>query len=154
MITTKTLLDNSENFGNNGADIKIEFEAPTYDVSQKKLYFKGYANSSKPGSKYEVKVAFFDIVMDYQDFLDHKWNLSKEILLDKPIKVDCKCKSYVFNGCLKGNLANDCALYTNAELTNYVKKTDREEKNPENKPFGCKHVVAAIKQILDGIDNI
>lgn len=151
-VTTKDFLKESEGLGNNGVDIKIEFEAPTYDVSQKKLYFKGFADSSKPNSKYEVKVAFFDVVMSYQDFKDNKWGLTSKDLLDKPVKVDCKCKSYVFGGALKGNLHSGCALYTNTELTNYVKKTDREEKNPENKPRGCKHIIAAIKQILETLD--
>jgi len=154
MITTKTLLENSRNFGNNGANIRIEFDPPAYDVSQKKLTFKGMADSSDPKKKYNVHIAFFDIDMTYEDFLSGNWNLTKEILLDKPLKVDCKCKAYEMSGCLKGNLQHDCALYTHAEFTHYEKKTDRPEKNPENIPMGCKHIYSAIEQILSEIDNI
>jgi hypothetical protein len=148
-IDTKQLLENSVGKGNNGADITLEFETPTYDQAQQKLYVKCLADGSG-NKKYEVKFAFYEMGMSYQEFLDGKW-IDKDLLLSRPIKVDCKCPSYVYGGILKANQHNNCALYTHADFTHYKKKTDRQEKNPENIPYGCKHIVSAIKALMSNV---
>ena len=153
MITTKELLENSKALGRDNSDIEFDkFENPRYDLSQKKLSFKAYAKGSN-NKLYKVEVAFYDVGPDGltpSDLGQGKFPRPKN-LLDKNIKVDCDCVDYTLGGCLKGNLHNDCALYTDKVLTNYKKKTDRPEKNAENTPYGCKHIVSFIHCILDAM---
>ena len=132
MVTTKVLLDNSKKLGRDNSDVDFDnLETPRYDLSQKKLSFKGYAKGSK------------DNLYNYplpKDLLEHR------------VKVDCDCYDYTFGGALKGNLNNDCALYTDAKLTKYKKKTDRPENNPDNIPYACKHILTLIKRIVEAAE--
>lgn len=153
MITTKQLLDNSRNLGRDSSDVEFDnIEKPRYDLSQKKLSFKGYAQGSN-NKLYKVEVAFFDVQpngLTSEDLAAGKFPRPKD-LLDKEIKVDCDCTDYILGGALKGNLHSGCALYTDKTLTNYKKKTDRPEKNAENIGYGCKHIVSFIYCILDAM---
>lgn len=153
MVTTKELLDNSKKLGRDNSDIEFDkFENPRYDLSQKKLSFKAYAKGSN-NKLYKVEVAFFDVQpngLTSEDLAAGKFPRPKD-LIDKQIKVDCDCYDYILGGCLKGNLHSGCALYTDKTLTNYKKKTDRPEKNAENEPYGCKHIVSFIYCILDAM---
>lgn len=155
MITTKTLLENSKRLGRDSSDILFDsIEKPRYDLSQKKLSFKGMAQGSN-NKLYKVEVAFFDVEpggLTPSDLGAGKYPMPQN-LLEKPIKVDCDCIDYTLGGCLKGNLHNDCALYTDRVLTNYKKKTDRPENNQENEPYGCKHIVSFIKSILEAMEQ-
>lgn len=153
MITTKTLIENSKALGRDSTDVEFDtMEKPRYDLAQKKLSFKGMAKGSN-NKLYKVEVAFFDVEPDgltTEDLVAGKYPMPKN-LSEKPIKVDCDCFDYVLGGCLKGNLKNGCALYTDKTLTNYKKKTDRPEKNPENQAYGCKHIVSFVKTILEAM---
>lgn len=144
-ITTKNLLDNSPDY----ADIEFENISVKYDLSQKKLHFKAYAKGSN-NKEYKVEVAFYDVDSEglTPDQLKSGEFPSHADLLNKPIKVDCDCFDYTLGGKLKGNIHNNCNLYTDTTLTNYKKKTDRPEKNAENKAMGCKHIISFIKMIL------
>lgn len=151
MVTTKELLANSKKLGRDNSDVDFDsFETPRYDLSQKKLSFKAYAKGSKD-NLYKVEVAFYGVEPDgltSEELAAGKHPRPKD-LMDKQIKVDCDCYDYIFGGALKGNLHNGCALYTDAKLTNYKKKTDRPENNPENVPYACKHIVSFIYCILE-----
>lgn len=153
MVTTKELLENSKKLGRDNSDIEFDkFETPRYDLSQKKLSFKAYAKGSN-NKLYKVEVAFYGIEPDgltSAELAAGKHPRPKD-LMEKQIKVDCDCYDYIFGGALKGNLHNKCALYTDAKLTNYKKKTDRPENNPENIPYACKHIVSFIYCILEAM---
>lgn len=151
MVTVKEILSNTEaNQRNAGANIKIEYEAPRYDVSQKKLSFKGMATGSDPQKRYKVEIAIYDIVMGYDTFLSLQWPYTREQILNKPIKIDCTCPSYEKGGALIGCIHNGCQMYEHVGFSrDYVKKTDRPEKNPEHIPMGCKHVYSCLKEILE-----
>ena len=150
MTTVREILVNSANKGNVGANITIEYDAPRYDVSQKKLSFKGMAIASDPTKRYKVEVAIYDVAMDYETFLSMKWPMSREQIMDKPVKIDCTCMSYERGGALIGCIHHDCHLYDHVSFSrDYVKKTDRPEKNPNHIPMGCKHICSALKDILD-----
>lgn len=154
MVTTKVLLDNSKKLGRDNSDVDFDnLETPRYDLSQKKLSFKGYAKGSKD-NLYKVEVAFYDVQpgnLTPEDLAAGKYPLPKD-LLEHRIKVDCDCYDYTFGGALKGNLNNDCALYTDAKLTKYKKKTDRPENNPDNIPYACKHILTLIKRIVEAAE--
>lgn len=153
MVDTKELLKNSAEMKRNSSDIEFDtIEKPRYDLSQKKLSFKGYAKGSQ-GKLYKVQVAFYNVDPAglTPDQLASGMFPKPQNLLDHPIKVDCDCMDYTLGGALKGNIKNGCALFTDKALTDYNKKTDRIEKNVDNKPYGCKHIVSFINIILDGI---
>ena len=62
MITTKELLKNSVAMGRDAAQVEFDdVERPRYDLSQKKLMFKGYAKGSN-NKLYKVQIAFYQIV--------------------------------------------------------------------------------------------
>lgn len=156
MITTKELLKNSVAMGRDAAQVEFDdVERPRYDLSQKKLMFKGYAKGSN-NKLYKVQIAFYQIDSDglTPEELSKGMYPKPTNLLDKPIKVDCDCLDYTLGGALKGNLENKCALFTDKVLSGYKKKTDREEKNPNNIPYGCKHIVSFIKMILEAMDEL
>ena len=150
-ITTKELLKNSGDY----ADIEFTKFNVHYDLSQKKLHCKAYAQSSKGDHEYKVEVAFYDVEPEglTPDQLKSGVVPTHANILNSPIKVDCDCDSYILGGILKGNIHNDCNLYTDKKLTNYKKKTDRPERNPENKAMGCKHIISFIKLILSEYNN-
>lgn len=155
MVTTKELLSNSKAMNRDCADIEFDsIEKPRYDLAQKKLSFKGMAQGSE-GKLYKVEVAFYGVEpmgLTPSDLGAGKYPMPKD-LIGKQIKVDCDCYDYTLGGCLKGNLKQGCALHTDAILTHYEKKTDRPEKNPDNKAYGCKHCVSLIKSILEAFGN-
>ena len=155
MITTKELLENSKNLGRDHSDMEFDTVEVRYDLAQKKLLVKGMAKASKGDKLYKVEVAFYQVQPDGltpEDLAAGKFPMPKD-LMDKPIKVDCDCYDYTLGGALKGNLHNDCALHTDKLLTGYVKKTDRPENNPENVPYGCKHIVSLVKDIINASTN-
>lgn len=151
MVTTKELLANSKDLGRDNSDVEFDsVEKPHYDLSQKKLSFKGMAKGSN-GKLYKVEVAFLEVSpggLTSDDLAAGKYPMPKD-LIDKPVKVDCDCFDYILGGALKGNLKNGCALYTDQILTKYKKKTDRPENNPDNIPYACKHIVTLIKSIIE-----
>jgi hypothetical protein len=151
MVTVREILANSEAIQKNaGANILMEYEAPRYDVSQKKLSFKGMAIGSDPKKRYKVEVAIYDVAMDYETFLSLKWPFTREQILDKPVKIDCTCPSYEKGGALIGCIHHDCQMYDHVGFSrDYVKKTDRPERNPDHIPMGCKHIYSFIKEILE-----
>ena len=155
MITTKQLLSNSKSMGRDSSDVEFDnIEKPRYDLSQKKLSFKGYAQGSN-NKLYKVEVAFYGVEPDgltSEDLAAGKYPMPTD-LMDKQIKVDCDCYDYTLGGALKGNLHSGSALYTDKTLTNYKKKTDRPEKNQENVAYGCKHIVSFIKYILEAMEQ-
>lgn len=153
MITTKQLLQNSKEMGRDNSDIDFDnIDTPRYDLAQRKLSFKAFAKGSS-GHLYKVQVAFFNVDPDgaTPEMLEKGYIPKPKDLLNHPIKVDCDCIDYTLGGALKGNLKHDCALFTDKTLTNYKKKTDRPEKNSENKPYACKHIVSFIYTILDAL---
>lgn len=148
MVTAKQLLANSIA----KADVEIDnINSVRYDLAQKKLHFNVMVKGSN-NNAYKVEIAFYDIDpgdLTSEDLAKGMIPRAIKDLDNKPIKVDCDCTSYTLGGCLKGNLKSGCALYTDKVLTNYKKKTDREEKNPENKPMACKHIIGVLKAILE-----
>lgn len=151
MVTVQQMLDNSKAKKRDSADVEIlNISAPKYDRAQKKLYISAVVKSSK-GSGYNVRIAFFDVEdqgMKPEELAAGNFPIPDDIM-SKPIKVDCDCMDYVLGGALKGNLKHGSALFTDAQLTNYEKKTDRPEKNPENLPYGCKHITSVLKTVID-----
>ena len=151
MVTIKEILANTEAMQRNaGANIIIEYDPPRYDVSQKKLSFKGMAIGSDPKKRYKVEVAVYDVAMDYETFLSLKWPFTREQIMSKPVKIDCTCPSYEMGGALIGCIHHGCQMYDHVGFSrDYVKKTDRPEKNPDHIPMGCKHVYSCLKEILE-----
>ena len=151
MVTVRQMLDNSKAKKRDSADVEIlEISVPHYDRAQKKLSVSAVVKSSK-GTGYNVRVAFFDVEdqgMKPEELAAGNFPIPDDIM-NKPIKVDCDCMDYTLGGALKGNLKHGSALYTDAQLTNYKKKTDRPENNPENLPYGCKHITSVLKTVID-----
>ena len=155
MITAKQLLQNSIDFNRNSKDVEFDSIEPAhYDLAQKKLSFKGYAKGQSK-KLYKVEVAFYNVEPDglTPQQLGMGMVPKPKDLLDHPVKVDCECHDYMWNGALRGNLKHDCGLYTHKEFTDYEKKTDAAPKNPNLTPFGCKHIVSFLHDIEAALED-
>lgn len=155
MVTAKQILDNSLKFHRDSKDVEFDsIEPARYDLAQKKLSFKGHAVGQSK-KLYKVEVAFYEVDPDglTPDQLAAGIVPKPKDLLDHPVKVDCECYDYMWNGALRGNLKHGCALYTHKDFTTYEKKTDAAPKNPDEIPYGCKHIVSFIYDIMAALED-
>jgi hypothetical protein len=152
MVTVKEIMENARKFGRDGKSQAVEFDQilqHQYDLSQKRIYFTIQFRGST--SLYNTRVAIYDVEpngITPEEIKAGKYPMPKDFVNCR-IKVDCDCKDYTLGGALKGNLKHDAALFTDAELTNYKKKTDRQEKNPDNLPYCCKHIYSMLEALIE-----
>ncbi len=153
MVTVKEIMENARKFGRDSKYQAVEFDQilqHQYDLAQKRIYFAIQFRGST-GKMYNTRVAIYGVEpngITPEEIKAGKYPMPEDFM-NCHVKVDCDCTDYTLGGALKGNLKHDAALFTDAELTNYKKKTDRQEKNPDNLPYCCKHIYSVLEALKE-----
>lgn len=118
----------------------------SYDQIHKVMTFTGKIAGSS--GHYEWQLDFLNV--DREDNLStleiQEGRFPKPSLSRNDIQVFCSCNSYRFTFSEPNRLRN---AKTGPSFPGFVRKTNRESRNPNQEPGLCKHLITVVEELLN-----